>query len=368
MSQYRYFGKSSPIFAHLLLTNRCNLSCDYCFVDVNTIHKTDFTFEEWKQTIHDLRQRGCVSITFMGGEPLLFKEIHALIDYAKGLGLNVDMITNGISIEKHLDAVKKLDAVMISLDGDREAHDVNRGKHSFDHAYNALMFLKKHKIPVRINSMVTRQSQNSLPWMLAFAEEHNIPITFNFPSDFPLDKKSLENEIMLPRAEVEEYCRKLIDYKRRNPQNAWLVLFSEQTLQEVISYPLPYSEVIWRTENQEPKDTCLFGPTWIHVNSNGDVYPCSMLWNMPDKFKPKNIRQDGIDPALKASCNLNCKSCVWPAPKEWRRILTPKGMLDGAKLTLKQTFGQQRRRQEKPSHSASGFPDSDKMAVELEKK
>ena len=87
LSKYQKTSEPKPIFAHLLLTNRCNLDCRYCFVDVNTIHKSDLQLEEWKQVISDLYERGCVSITLMGGEPLLFPGLYDLTTHAKELGV-----------------------------------------------------------------------------------------------------------------------------------------------------------------------------------------------------------------------------------------------------------------------------------------
>ena len=58
--KYQKTGKPKPIFAHLLLTNRCNLDCRYCFVDVNTIHKSDLQLEEWKNLVAAFtRALGC---------------------------------------------------------------------------------------------------------------------------------------------------------------------------------------------------------------------------------------------------------------------------------------------------------------------
>ena len=341
MSKYHYFGEQKPIFAHLLLTNRCNLSCRYCFVGVNTYHKDDLSLEEWKKVIFDLRQRGCVAITFMGGEPLLFKGLAELVNYGKSLGLSVDLTTNGIGIEQQIDAVRQIDAVMVSLDGTREDHDVNRGKNSFDHVYDAIKFLKEKKIPVRINCIVTQQNKNAIPWLLDFAEENKTPVTFNLLSEFPHDAKELEKEIMLSDEETTEFYSKLLEYKRKNDKKSSLILASEETLRRTLEYPVAYKEIIWRTpgDDMNSKNTCLFGQTWVHVDSNGDIYPCSQLWNKPNKYKPKNIRTNGIDAALENSRNLSCKSCFCPAPGEWRRTFTPKGMLEGIRVTLMQSLG-----------------------------
>ena len=86
-------------------------------------------------------------------------------------------------------------------------------------------------------------------------------------------------------------------------------------------------------------NTCLFGQIWVHINSNGDIYPCSQLWNTPDKFQPKNVRKDGLDSALENARNLKCKSCFCLAPAEWKRTMTPKGMLKGARVTIAQSLG-----------------------------
>jgi MoaA/NifB/PqqE/SkfB family radical SAM enzyme len=341
MAKYHYTGDSKPIFAHLLITNRCNLDCRYCFVEVNTIHKDDLDLEEWKQVVLDLKKRGCVAITLMGGEPLLFKGLDELVVFSKKLSISVDLITNGIGIEKQISTVKKVSSVMVSLDGDKEANDINRGKNSHKHVVEAVRILKENKIPVRINCMVARQNKNALPWLFEFAEEHKAPITFNLLSDFPHDAKDLEKDIMLSKDEIVEFYTKILDYKKKDPQKSRLILASVETLQRTIEYPLPYQEIVWRTpdDKMNSKNTCLFGQTWIHVNSNGDIYPCSQLWNQPDKFKPKSIRKDGIDAALENARKLDCKSCFCPAPGEWRRTFTPRGLLEGARVTFMQTLG-----------------------------
>lgn len=274
----------------------------------------------------------------MGGEPLLFKGLDSLVDYANSINLSIDLITNGIGIEKHLDTVSKMNSVMVSLDGPLEENDINRGKRSFEYACNAIQKLKEINIPVRINCVMTRQNKDCLPWLLDFAEKYKAPITFNLPSEFPHDAKDFEAKIMPSSQDVREFYKQLLQYKRTDPVKSSLILASEEALSHVLDYSLPYQEIVWRTENDEmnSQNTCLFGQTWVHINSNGDVYPCSQLWNKPDMFQPKNVRTDGIKAALDNSSDLKCKTCFCLAPSDWRRTFTLRGMLDGAKVTLMQ--------------------------------
>ncbi|RMF83870.1 MAG: radical SAM protein [Nitrospinota bacterium] len=334
IATYHYLGRRRPVVAYLLLTNRCNLRCRYCFVDVNTIYKSDFTLSEWEATLDNLKKHGGVSICLMGGEPLLFKDIDELILYGKRLGFNIEMTTNGFGLEKHIDAVKRVNAVMLSLDGPQEIMEKNRGKRSYDYVMRALELLQRHKVPVRINCVATKQNKDAIPWLLDFADKHNVWVTFSLTADFPPEAKDLEAEIMLTREEVKEYYRLLLRHKRAGRK----ILFSEETLRYVIDYPLPYQEILWRNgERLRPKETCLFGQTMIYINSNGDIYPCATLWNT-DKFQPKNIRKDGFEAALDHAARLPCKGCFCPGVPEWKRMATLRGALFGLKVTINQVW------------------------------
>jgi MoaA/NifB/PqqE/SkfB family radical SAM enzyme len=326
---YRYFGRTRPIFAHLLLTNRCNLNCRYCFVDVNTIYETDLTLKEWKDVVLGLYRRGCVSISLMGGEPLMFKELDALVDYIKSLGLNVDLTTNGIGLTKRLDIVRKINSVMVSLDGPKSVHEINRGKNSFMHAMNAIDALKENKIPVRVNCIVNRQNRDELPWLLEFSKTNRIPITFNMANEFSESKRHFQDEIMLSEHEIREFYRNIGEYMRSDPTLTELILFSGKTIDHVVNYPKAFNELILREEGEklDRKEMCWFGQIWVHINSNGDIIPCSTLWNLPHLFTPMNIREHGLGVALDHATKLPCKTCYWPAPYEWKEVTTPRGAL-----------------------------------------
>ena len=107
----------------------------------------------------------------------MFKDLDPLVDYIRSLGVNVDLTTNGIGIEKQLNTIRKIDSVMVSLDGPEEVHDVNRGKNSFKHAMNAITLLKSNNVPVRVNSVINRQNHTSLDWLLEFSKTNALPIT-----------------------------------------------------------------------------------------------------------------------------------------------------------------------------------------------
>ena len=58
-----------PIWTHLWVTDKCNLSCDYCYVVDNK--SSNPTTEEVESRIAHADDLGSAIIAFMGGEPTL---------------------------------------------------------------------------------------------------------------------------------------------------------------------------------------------------------------------------------------------------------------------------------------------------------
>jgi len=268
----------------------------------------------------------------------MFKELDALVDYIKSLGLNVDLTTNGIGIEKKLDTVRKINSIMVSLDGPEHSHDINRGKHSFRHAMNAIEILKTNDIPVRVNCIVNQQNRDSLPWLLNFSQENSIPITFNMANEFSESKRHFQDEVMMGEDDIRDFYRELKQSITTTPELEDLILFSQKSIDHVINYPKSFNELVLREpgEKMERMNMCWFGQIWVHINSNGDIIPCSTLWNLPHLFTPMNIREHGLDAALEHATQLPCKTCYWPAPQEWKEVTTPRGALRRLGTTITQ--------------------------------
>lgn len=82
------------------VTEVCNFRCKFCFAKY--ANKT-LEFEEQKEVIKKIAQSNQFDeINFAGGEPLLDKNIVALIKYAFELGLKVSIITNGFLLDTPL--------------------------------------------------------------------------------------------------------------------------------------------------------------------------------------------------------------------------------------------------------------------------
>jgi pyruvate-formate lyase-activating enzyme len=106
-----------PIFAHVVVTRRCNLACTYCS-EYDTFSKPVPT-PEMLRRIDQLAALGTTAITLTGGETLLHPDLEEIIRRARQHGMVVVMITNGYLL--NVERIRKLnqaglDRMQISID------------------------------------------------------------------------------------------------------------------------------------------------------------------------------------------------------------------------------------------------------------
>ncbi len=76
------------------MVEACNYGCKFCFARYDK--KIHLEFYEMKTVVQKTTECGCFkAINFAGGEPFLIKDLPELICFAKKLGLETSVITNG---------------------------------------------------------------------------------------------------------------------------------------------------------------------------------------------------------------------------------------------------------------------------------
>ncbi len=121
-----------PLIVSLTVTNRCNLRCIYCYGSYYNRNIQDYPTNIWLNLVDDLASLGTKLIHLEGGEPLLRNDIGDLIDYIKNAGMICRMNSNGLLVPKNINKLKGLDSLCISLDGDPEANNENRGQGTYE--------------------------------------------------------------------------------------------------------------------------------------------------------------------------------------------------------------------------------------------
>ena len=120
-------GEFFPAFMVISLTNRCNLSCQGCWVSP-TDPPRELSLEQVNNVINCCKARGSYFFGLLGGEPLLYKGLLDII--AAHHDCYFQVFTNGLLLtEETAQAMRRLGNVtpLISVEGLEQVSDIRRG-------------------------------------------------------------------------------------------------------------------------------------------------------------------------------------------------------------------------------------------------
>ena len=175
--------KRIPIVTNILVTNKCNLNCFYCFPQVSKRKVKEMTTEQILNAIDESKKLGAEIIILLGGEPLIRDDIGEIINHIKDKKMLCEVITNGYFVKKRINDLKRLDSICISIDGDEEGTDKNRAPGSYKMAINDLKLARENGIFTRIHAVITKNTINSIDHLVHLVKELDAVATFTQPSE-----------------------------------------------------------------------------------------------------------------------------------------------------------------------------------------
>jgi MoaA/NifB/PqqE/SkfB family radical SAM enzyme len=123
-----------PGYLQFAITNICNAKCDFCGFAVDKFdpkQRRSVTLQEARDVIDIARRNHIGYLLFVGGEPLVHKDLSAMVRYAAESGIHPMVCTNGsLWTEKNMRqlALDGLSSVIMSIDShDVVRHEKNRG-------------------------------------------------------------------------------------------------------------------------------------------------------------------------------------------------------------------------------------------------
>jgi GTP 3',8-cyclase len=166
----------------LSVTNICNMDCFYCHNEgQNKNKRQDLSFIEFRKIIDIGLQFSLKNISFTGGEPLLNPDIFKMIACCKDVGLKkIDLCTNGISIDKYIDQLKKFRNLALTIgidtvDKEKISKQSKIGK-KFSEIEKNLFLLEKNKIKFSINSVYTGENFDDAIEMIKYCRENKFEL------------------------------------------------------------------------------------------------------------------------------------------------------------------------------------------------
>ena len=141
---------------HIELTDKCNLSCNYCYqkyLEQCDISNTD-SFKESELDI--IRNSSVISVNFTGGEPTLYSS--RLFTLAKAFsisGKNIVVTTNGL---ERIESLEHINTIVVSLDGFFAEMNFNRNvnRHQYELIVDNILYYLSNGVNVQLNIVITR--------------------------------------------------------------------------------------------------------------------------------------------------------------------------------------------------------------------
>jgi len=319
ISKYLKFGlnlikakierKYRPFLVQFSVTNRCNAKCTYCYARYYDRPSSDLSFEQIAKILNQLARAGSFRISLVGGEPLLRDDIGKIIKLVKDLGMECALTTNGLLVEKKISQLDGLDLLCISFDGDKKAHETNRGKNTFSKVMRAFELAKQHGIPLQASTVLTKHNIHQLDFILAKAREYDFLVGFTTLIHPHSPENNLIRTLLPSNQEYRQILEEILFRKRAGEP----ILFSEKALSLTLAWPDYSYEKIIGEEPEFPHVQCYAGKYYGLIDANSDFYPCPQL---VDIYPAKNILRDGFDEAWKNLHNHNCRACNLPCNNE----------------------------------------------------
>lgn len=199
---------SAPIRVFDSYTRRCNFQCEHCYFTSNAfVKETRRTIEQTKDIIRKFYESGTMEWRFTGGEALIMVDLFEAIAYAKSLGMNVGIYSNGWWVDSIAQKVfaSGVDEVVLSLEGSREINDKRRRVGGFDKVLETVERIYRFNTdhPDRaiagvIAAAIGRDNVRDVPFLARLAAKYKFTINFMPLKPSGRARYALSNEMLNP--------------------------------------------------------------------------------------------------------------------------------------------------------------------------
>jgi MoaA/NifB/PqqE/SkfB family radical SAM enzyme/ubiquinone/menaquinone biosynthesis C-methylase UbiE len=159
------------------ITNHCNLSCEHCLFSAGPSCRESLSRSVLDQGVSEAYGLGCRLFLFTGGEPFIYPGFLEVVQtILADPASHVVILTNGLLLEKHMEAITSLDTtrlhLQISVDGMQESHDAMRGTGAFERLETNLQLVRQAGLQVTLSMAVCRTNLHDMAELVRFAKNH----------------------------------------------------------------------------------------------------------------------------------------------------------------------------------------------------
>ncbi len=303
------------MFFHVIVTNKCNLQCRYCFGEA--LDDFDEDFEENLEIDYNLPSRinydvgllsefcqmdhDCV-LTFYGGEPMIdIDMIKRIMDEAMPKHFMIQ--TNGLLLDKlEPKYVNRFHTIFVSLDGEEELTDYYRGKGTFRKVINNLKAIMQNGFRGELIARMTVMEQTDIYKQVRWLIEKD---EFGFSSvHWQLNAGFWGNDFKRRKFEIWSKTSYVPGIERL--AEFWV---DEMEQKGIVLKLYPLLGIAHSLLHDERNSLMRCGGGWINyaIQTDGYIIPCPTMWGMK-KYYLGHIRS--ADPLSLERVMVDRSPCV----------------------------------------------------------
>jgi len=241
------------------LSRLCNFRCPYCYAATEVDCSAELTDGEARDAILQARDLGALKIIVLGGEPMLHPRLFDTLAFIRGLGLKVEMFTNGTGITP--EKARRLFELQVNIalkmnSFDRKVQDMLTGREGgYEVIHSAFGNLKAAGYPgpgltpfLAVSTIMCTLNEKELTKLWVWLRDQDILPYFEMVTP---QGSAVENDwLPLDPLRTKELFEELSRIDRERYQRTW--------------FPQP---PLVGNRCQRHKFSCL-------VTAVGDVFPC----------------------------------------------------------------------------------------------
>jgi MoaA/NifB/PqqE/SkfB family radical SAM enzyme len=296
------FAHGGPGYLQFAITNICNAKCDFCGFAVDRFdpkQRRSVTLQEARDAI-DIAARNHIGyLLFVGGEPLVHRDLGSMVRYAAEKGIHPMICTNGsLWTEQNMRqlAADGLSSVIMSIDShDVARHEKNRG---LPDVCRKIKYANEVFAELRIQttaSVTASKLIDDYDKLPAFLQELGFrSCTFSYPLTSLASSYLSFSDSSLVNYRTEELIGVFERIKKMKARSSFPVVNPTESLTEMQRH----------LHGEREKFGCLGGHKYFYLDWKLNLYRCH-FWEKPMcsiyDFDQSKIIRDGC-----TRCMIDC--------------------------------------------------------------
>lgn len=293
------------------ITAQCNLRCVGCRYGRDFMPGHVLSLDMVKALMDDGRAAGVEQIRLYGGEPLLHKDLPAMIEHGVSIGLEVYVTTNGVLLERRIDELHDAGLRDITLGyygtGSRYDAYVQRGDRFVQMERGIAVTREKYgdEFDLQLNFLIMRPScdMEALQGAWDFAERYDMAFHTDLVHySLPYFTEGLDSEIQFrpeDAPKLQAITDRLVELKQQNPKRI------PEAIESLRSIP------DWLMKGPDMRIPCdVYNMIWI--GADGSVKLCYVtfdLGNLHERRLAELMYTDTHTKATRSAFKLECPNC-----------------------------------------------------------